>query len=266
MIDNLYVFHGTDSKVGTTMLAQSVAEMISREKRDLKILMASLNGRISTEYVREDPPSIDTFKMHLDNHMINEKDFIKKCLYSDNLYRLAGVSNEMEERYYFPDTAKYLLETVAKEFDMIIVDAGNRIDNGLAVGALTEAKKIFLILTQQETALRRFEKTKEVYNGLGISMSYYILNKYQDVDPYSLAYIKERLDISRQLVYKVDYSRYSRMAEMDYKSLMDYKNDLFTRDIMELSNSILLESGYSEINQRGNSNGKILYRFLSKIK
>lgn len=248
------------------MIAQSVSEIISRENRELKVLFASLNGRESIEYVREAPPFIDSLKMHLDNHMINEQDFLKTCQYSENLYRLAGLSNEQEERYYFPDTTRYLLETVASEFDIIIVDSGNKIDNGLAVGALSVAKEVLLVLTQQETALRRFEKTKEIYAGLGFQLSTYIINKYQDMDPYSIKYIKERLDIPEHSIYNVESAGYSRQAEIDNKTLMEYRNDKFTQDIINIANYILLESGYREIKKRGKTNGKILSRLVPKVK
>ena len=250
MINNVVVFHGVDHKVGTTMIAQSVAEMIANENKSLKILFISLNERESTEYVREAPISIDHLKMHIDNKMINSADFLKSCKHSDNFYMMAGVSNEIEERYYYPDTSRYLLETVTPEFDITIVDSGNEIDNGLAVGALTISWEIFLVITQQESILRRYERLKGIYEELGINISTYVVNKYYDQDPYNLDYIIDRLQIDKRFISKVESTGYSRQAEIDYRTLIEYKNEKYIRDVTEITNCILKKSGFSEIKRQ----------------
>ena len=250
MINNLFVFHGVDHKVGTTMIAQSVAEIIANENKSLKVLFISLNGRESTEYVREAPISIDSMKMHIDNKIINSAEFLRSCKHSENFYMLAGVSNEIEERYYYPDTSRYLLETVAPEFDIIITDSGNEIDNGLAIGALSISKEIFLVITQQESILRRYERLKGIYDELGINITTYVVNKYYDQDPYTLDYIADRMQIDKQCISRVESTGYSRQAEIDYKTLIEYKNDKYTRDVTEITNRILKKSGYAEIKRQ----------------
>lgn len=250
MINNLFVFHGVDHKVGTTMVAQSVAEMITSQNKNLKVLFISLNGRESTEYVREAPITIDAIKMHIDNKMISCPDFLRSSKYFDNFHILAGISNEIEERYYYPETARYLLETVTPEFDVVITDSGNEIDNGLAIGALTISKNIYLILTQQESILRRFERLKGIYEELGISFNTFVINKYYDQDPYSIEYIADRIQIEKGCILRVESTGYSRQAEIDYKTLIEYKNDKYTRDIINISNNILNKSGFSEIKRQ----------------
>src|SRR5665647_1130568 len=53
-MDKLFSFHGIDHKVGVTMIAQSVAELIANERKDLKILLITLNGRKNAGYVKKD--------------------------------------------------------------------------------------------------------------------------------------------------------------------------------------------------------------------
>ena len=120
MIHNLICFLGVDHKVGTTMISQSTAELISFHYPNLKILFIATNERESTEYIREAPISIDAMKFHIDNKMIVGADFLKTCTHKGDFYMMSGISNELEARYYYPDTVRYFLEEIAPEFDIIL--------------------------------------------------------------------------------------------------------------------------------------------------
>lgn len=256
MIHNLFLFHGADHKVGTTMISQSVAESITANHPNLKILFIAMNGRESAEYVREVPAGIDGIKFHMDNKMVNGKDFLKTCTHKGSFYMMAGISNETEARYYHPDMAVYLLEEVAPEFDLIIADGGNELDNGLALGALTVAGEIFLVAAQQESALRGLEKNIRAFDELGFRISKYIVNKYCEQEAYSLSYIANRMGIAKERLVKVGSAPYSLQAEMDCKTLLEYKNEAYRRDIAVLANEILNKSGYDEIKRQRKSRWK----------
>jgi cellulose biosynthesis protein BcsQ len=256
MIHNLYSFHGADHKVGTTMTAQSVAETISFYHPNLKILLAAMNGRESSEYVRELPVSIDSMKFHIDNRMIDADDFLKTCTHKGNFYIMAGISNEAEARYYHPDMAGYLLEEVAPEFDLVITDAGNELDNGLTVGALSLSEEVFLIVTQQESALRRYEKNRKLLEDLGVGVAAFIINKYYEQDPYGLSYLSDRLETGKEKLYKVDSAGWSRQAEIEGKTLLEYKNETYILDIIVLANLILNKTGFAEIRRQRKSRWK----------
>jgi len=204
LIHNLCSFYGAEHKVGTTMTAQSIAEIISSNQPNLKILMIAMNGRESTEYIRETPVSIDSMKFHIDNKMISGEDFLKTCTHKGNMYIMSGIANESEARYYHPDMSGYLLSEVAPEFDLIIADFGNDLDNGLAIGTMMVSEEVFLIVTQQESVLRRYEKIRNVLEDLGIGISAYIINKYYEQDPYGISYIANRLEIGKDEILKID--------------------------------------------------------------
>lgn len=256
MIHNLFSFHGVDHKVGTTMTAQSVAELIISNNSNLKVLLISMNGRESSEYIRETPSGIDAMKFHIDNNMISGEEFLKTCTHKGNFYIMAGISNEMEQRYYYPDMAKYLLEEVAPEFDLIIADCGSELDNGLAIGTLSISEEIFLVATQQESVIRRYEKIKCILDELGFGISAYIINKYYEQDPYGLSYLVNRMEIERDRIWKLDSAGYSRQAEIDYKTLLEYKNDIYSQDILALANYILNKNGFKEIERKRKSRWK----------
>lgn len=256
MIHNLFSFHGADHKVGTTMTAQSVAEIIAANLPDLKILWIAMNGRESSDYFREAPVTIDSMKIHIDNKMISGEDFLKTCTHKGNFYIMAGVSNETEARYYYPDMAIYFLEEVAPVFDLVLADCGNDLDNGLAIGTLCESEEILMVATQQETALRRYETYRKLMDDLNLSISKYIINKYCEQDPYGLSYLAERLEIVRDKLVKIELSYYSRQAEIDKKTLLDFKNEAYSHDIAAVANEILRKTGFSEIQKQRKSRWK----------
>ncbi|MDD3169042.1 MAG: hypothetical protein PHC91_06215 [Eubacteriales bacterium] len=256
MIHNLFAFFGADHKVGTTMVAQSVAEAISTHHPNLKILLAAMNGRESNEYIREAPAGIDGLKIHIDNKMINGEDFLKTCTHKGNFYVMAGISNETEERYYHPEMAKYLMGEVAPEFDMVIADCGNELDNGLAVGTLSIAGESFFVAAQQETVIRRYEKNRKLIEDLGIGITAFLINKFYEQDPYGLTYIANRLEQEKDKLLKIESAGYSRQAEIDYKTLLDYKNEGYLQDILTVANVILRKNGFTEIQRQRKSRWK----------
>lgn len=256
MIHNLTCFFGIDHKVGTTMVSQSIAELISSNHPNLKIMSISLNGRESTEYVRETPLSIDGMKFHIDNRMIIGADFLKTCTHKGNFYMMAGISNELEERHYYPEMIKYFLEEIVPEFDIVIADCGSELDSGLAIGALAESEDIFLVATQQESVIRRYEKNKVLFDELDLKITAYIINKYYEQDPYGLTYLAKRLGIEKDKIWKMDSSEYSRQAEVDYKTLLEYKNAAYKQDVSMVANYILSKNGFSLINNQRKSRWK----------
>lgn len=256
MINNLFTFHGTDHKVGTTMTAQAIAETISTNHTNLKILLIAMNGRMSAEYIREEPVGIDSMKFHIDNRMISGADFLKTSTHKGNLYILAGIANEPEARYYHPDMARYLLEEVAPEFDLVIADGGNELDNGLTVGALAVSEEVYLVMTQQESTIRRYEKNRKLLGELGVEVSAYVVNKYYDQDPFGLSYIADRLELEKEKFHKVVSAGYSRQAEIDYRTLLEYKNEAYQTDITALANNILSKMGIAEIQRQRKSRWK----------
>lgn len=256
MIHNLFSFHGVDHKVGTTMTAQSIAEAISSNHPNLKLLLIAMNGRESTEYMKEAPTSIDSMKFHLDNKIFSGEEFLKTCTHKGNFYMMSGVTNEMEQRYYHPEMARYLLDEASPEFDLVIADTGNELDNGLAIGALSVSESVMLVISQQESSVRRYENYKCLLEELGIGVSAYVINKFSEQDPYSLAYLSSRMDAGREKLWKISTADYSRQAEIEYRTLLEYKSEIYYQDITAIANCILNKCGFQEIQRKRKSRWK----------
>lgn len=246
-MEKLFAFHGVDHKVGVTMVAQSVAEVLAHGRKDLKVLLITLNGRKNKEYVKENVDTIDDYKMRMDSKLIISKDFAASTRKRENLHMLAGLMKEEEERYYFPDSASYLLEAIEDQFDIIISDTGSEIDNGLALGGLTVAGSKFLVLTQLESSLKRFENQKERYQTAGIRFEHYLVNKFEEKDPYGISYLSKRLNIGKDQILKIQNAEYSRQAEMEYKSLVEFQDSRYKSDIHQIANHILRKNGHDSI-------------------
>jgi len=246
-MEKLFSFHGIDHKVGTTMIAQSVAELIATERKNLKILLITLNGRKNAGFLRENVETIDDYRMQIDSKIIVSKEFMGGTKQTENLHVLAGLVKENEERYYFPDSAAYLLEAIEDQFDIIIGDTGCEIDNGLALGGLLLSDNNFLVLSQTESSLRRFEEQEERFKQSKVRFEKYIVNKFEEKDPYTIQYIAKRLALEKSLFLKVHRVDYGRQAEMEYKTLIEFRDEGYKGDISQIASHILLKMGDSEI-------------------
>jgi cellulose biosynthesis protein BcsQ len=239
MMKKLVALHGGDHKTGTTMLAQSLAELIALRKKDMKVLLITLNSRKNAGFVREKVQTIDDYRVQLDSRLLIREEFIQSTRRRNNLHMLAGLVREEEERYYHPETAEYLLKSIEDDFDLIISDTGCSLDNGLAYGGLRMAAQRFLVLNQMESTIRRVEERRSRYQEAGIQFNQIILNQFQEKDPYSVEYLSERLDFPKDRFLLVHQANYSRQAEMEYRTLMEYRDELYREDIRKLANVLL---------------------------
>jgi hypothetical protein len=245
-----FIFHGVDGKVGTTMVAQSAAEVLAELFPEKSTLFLALNGRRSTEYVREEAESLDKLKSRIESRMLAEEELAAHCANIRNLFILGGINNEEEERYYMPELASQLIALAERRFDFTVVDSGSRLDNGLAFGALSSSPRRFLVMTQQETLLARWEERKGLYEKLSVAPEAYILNHYMEKDIYPLEYVARRLGSGREKFHKIAFSYGGRRAEIERKTLR-VTEDAFAKDIVRLVDHITLgAAGRSEAGKR----------------
>jgi len=242
-LSQIFAFHGVDSKTGTTMISQSVAEWIAKENKECKVLFVSLNARAGTEYVDYAGQSMETLKIFLDNRLLSKREVMRESKRTENLHFIAGVIDEKMARHFSPDAAVYFIDNMQEEFDVIIADTGNDLDNGLAVGALERITNRLLVLTQQESILRRYERLKPVYDKLGFRFSRTIINQYIPEDPYDSEYIAKRNGIPKPELLKVEQSLFARQAEMEYKTLLSYKDSRYKEDIAEIAGAVMAQCG-----------------------
>lgn len=255
-MDKLYAFHGADRKAGVTMVSQSVAEYIAEAAPHARILLLILNGRQNVQYLREDTMPIDAYRSRLESGIRISPEEIKTSEHFGNLFIISGVKKEEETRFYMPGAVKLLLANIGGDFDVIISDTGSELDNGLAIGGLGEAKKTYMILSQNEATVRRYENQAGLYGRIGMDFDGLIINKYTDKDPYSAGYIRERLGLADKSVYTVQLTDAGRTAEMEYRTLKALDSGKYERDIEKIASDIMKDAGIEMRNEKRKSRWK----------
>lgn len=230
----LLVFHGADYKVGTTMVAQSVAEIIAKEHPDQRVLRIAMNNRKSCDFIKEATPSLEGFRKSLESAAVSSDQLLRRYHIKANLYCISGLEKEFNHRQYFPEDAFRIISYLEKHFPVIVVDCGCDLDNGLVLGSLTRGGINLLVLTQNESALARWEQQETIYKRLSIDFNFIVVNKYQNSHPYSLSYIIERLNLGEMTYHKIGLSPHGYRAEWEKKSLLEYGRTHYKTQILGL--------------------------------
>ncbi|MEA4987775.1 MAG: hypothetical protein VB095_06920 [Anaerovorax sp.] len=236
---NLIAFHGSDHKVGTTMISQSVAELISKNRKDIKILWVVFATGDGKEYANYVSQSLEGLRLQMYSQILNDTEVMHACKQSENLYMLGGIKNFLDKRNYFPEMTKYFLNCIKDKFDLVIADCGNDLDCGLTTGALESSGLLYLIVSQRESSLRQYELKLDFYRRLDMNVTGIIVNHFQEDDPLTLDYIGKRFALSYELFFRVQDSKFNRQAEMNERSILSYGDNSYYKDIAKIADSIL---------------------------
>lgn len=236
---NIAVFFGADSKVGTTMTAQVCAEMLAKNT-DLKIALLHLNENPGTHYFKireEENVGIDDIKIRLFNNILTADELFHTCIQQKGLFVLQGPKSLLDIRHYHPEHLENLIQLAREVFDVIIIDAGFNIRTGMAVGALRSSNIRYLVTTQQETARKEFERMEsQIFKALQMETSDFLLiaNKY--VNTSSIYTGKQLADLYKMsLAGTIPHMEFSGwQAEIDQKSLIHYENEGFNAQVEQL--------------------------------
>ncbi|HEY8402154.1 MAG TPA: hypothetical protein VIK89_12885 [Cytophagaceae bacterium] len=244
---NIAVFLGTDSKVGTTMVTQCIAETIAKYSK-ARVALLFLNGQPSTDYIqdRDNVLGLDSIKVKVINKILSDSELIGAFIkLSDNLYALPGAKSILDVRYFSNDHIENLIQLTSKLFDVVLVDAGHKIFNGMTIGSVNSTPHKYLITTQQDSALRNFERTcSQVFSELDIDPKDFLLivNKFVHLpELYTSSQLANLYKTS--LIGTIDFVDYGWQAEKDQKSLLNYDITSLNKQILELSKIIASQMG-----------------------
>ncbi len=239
-MSKVIAFHGADNKVGTTMITQSIAESIAKKLEDRKVLFISLTGDKNCEFNKNSKTFIKNFKANIEGELLTGDNLERSTYRQDNLYIIGGIGNEKNVRDYFPKHGEYILNKAREVFDLILVDTGSELDQGLALGGLIYSDLRYLVMTQQETAIASYEQKIDDLKFMDILFEKVILNKYLIEDYYNLKYIKNRLNLEKECLI-VGYSDLYRQAEREKMTFFSMKSSKVKKDIEKISNDILMK-------------------------
>jgi hypothetical protein len=78
-----------------------------------------------------------------------------------------------------------------------------------------------------------------MYEKLDINFDKFIINKCAQDDPFTINYISTRLLLNKSLFSDVAYSDKGRIAEMEYKTLLEMGQDKYRAGIVNIANHII---------------------------
>jgi len=226
--------HGGDHKMGVTMLAQCIAEHLAETLEEKSVVQAVLHGDPGGDYCGAAVQSVEGMRSYLEQNVLNCGEMMRDCKVEDRLYLLRGVLRPEQRRMYHPRIAQYLLEQLRTQADFIVADTGSEADDGLAVGTLRAADYRCLVLTQQESALSRWERHRNLYRRLEIDFQLVLVDRYLPEAPYTKEYLAERLEFPADRILTVPDSPYGLRADGEKKSLLKYKDERFRQGIRQI--------------------------------
>lgn len=237
--NNTFVFFGADGKVGTTMVAQSVAEFISKNK-DLKVLLTFMDGTPGTDYTNKTfPYSIDNMKINLMNKILNVNELKDSCVkLNDNLYAIQGTRTLPIRRHYKPKHIEYFVHLLSEEFDVIIIDAGSNIELGMTIGALNGTPNRFLVATQQDKTIENFNMMNDqVLSKLKIDNFMLIVNKYIE-DNSLLSPVNIADNCKSTFLGTLPMLDWGWQCEKDKKTLLSFEDELYRSGVEKIAKII----------------------------
>ena len=232
---SIITFHGADHKCGTSMVAQSVAEKIAADHPDCSVLLVHTEAQAGIEYSPFVSESMERIRPYMSGRVIDTDEIVERAKVSRNLSIIGGSENPECSWDYHPDMAAFFLSAVKNSYDVIICDSGSEIGHGLALGSLMSAELCCLVLTQCESALRRFEWQRTLFERLSVTFDTYVINNYERSGMFGKGDITVRLSAENSRVCTVRRSPFGECAELDRKTLLQYRDSGYARDITRLA-------------------------------
>lgn len=242
---NIYVFFGSDDKVGTSMTAISTAIDLATTTKE-KVGLFFLNPKLNHHYFeKKETNGLDDIKVKLINNILTSDDLVNACMRKDNLYILPGTEFILDQRAFHINHVEQLLEIASQHFHTILIDAGSNLDSALSLTTLNSTTYKFLVTTQQQTAYNNFQRMAgQVFKLFQIKSNdfYMIVNKYIESNNIFTANQIADMYQTHLITYLPNLEILGWQAEFDKKPLYYYKNEEYNAQIQKISNFIAQKS------------------------
>ncbi|WP_019156872.1 P-loop NTPase family protein [Robertmurraya massiliosenegalensis] len=225
---NVFCFLSSIGNVGTTTTCLSVAKHLASHSKD-KIGVLLLNAwDDGTDQLDYRGSYLHEIKTRLASQLLSNQDEFLSLFHmveKDSLYVLGGNKNTRMERLFKKEEVNYLIELSKEYFDIVLIDCGCHFDNALMVQSLTESDLRFLIVNQQNKAIKKFNQFyDDVLYPIGYKKSDFlmVINNYHD--DFGLMNSKEiNKEIGVPMLTTIEESNYGRIAEKEQTLLYNYE-------------------------------------------
>jgi len=214
-------FFGGDSQVGTTMIAQSLAEFLA--DHGCKVLLILGSGNYGDTYLKNNPTnSIDDLKADIRSGKVDTEELMQSLQQKKTLWILPGVRNPLMAKYFPENTYDILLEEGKSHFDYVIIDGGGDYQLGITISALNYCDRKYFVITQQAKSLARYSLYRQqIFMPLGIEGKL-IINKYIR-DPALFLKTDILKFCEKEDALLIPYTEYGWQAEMEGATLMAHR-------------------------------------------
>lgn len=219
--DNVTYVLGAAAGIGTTMLAQSIAEWLSDCGQKVLLMSCNAISGVCFLTVDENTRCLDDYRNQLQNHLLTQTEVRELLLHTPKLTVLLGMRSILGRGLYQPGDMQALLSLLVNDYDQIIIDCDS-IEQGLTVGALQVAARGFYIITQQEKVVNaaRQQSTERVLAQIGAADPIVVVNQYVET---GIRLLMEEINLTLNTkALQVPYTNYGWQAEHDHKSMLVY--------------------------------------------
>lgn len=232
-------FYGADHKCGTSMISQCFAEYTASNNPNKNVLLIHAENGDGSEYSPSVNESLESIRPYLAEKLIDCNSVMEKSRYKDNLFIIGGAAKPGTSNLYHPDMAQYLFASLSENFDYVICDTGSEIEHAMTLGALFSADYVYVVTTQDEYCIRRFEWVKPVLDKINIRLSGVIINKFDENEINNEDLVAMRTGMPEDRILCVRCSKNGKRAHEEHKTLLMYKDARFIRNFNKLAEAVL---------------------------
>ena len=261
----VFTFFGADTKVGTTMVAQSVAKHLSAFSD--RVLFIPLDGGFGDDYVKFDGKfGLGDLKSKLQTQIASGSELKEACVKtSDGYHILPGLKSILARQQFHPKHITFLVGLMKEGFDVVLLDAGSNIELGMAISAINATPNRILVTTQQPQSLKRFKQVQyQVLNKLSVDKFLLVVNKYVDSTALSDTGLLEK-EYGFPLVASLPYMEYGWQCEQEQSTLYTHKDEYYKSGIVDISNVISSHLGKDWVAEESGRKG-IIHKLFGRSK
>ena len=233
---NTILFMGSDTQTGTTMLALSAAEELARTGK--RVLYIGSGFCAGDEYLpRNLPAASDNLLAGLLTGNLTEADLQTAAVNCRGVDILTGIRLNQQGYCFLPGELLAICTMAEKLWDWVVIDGGIVLGNSSAAAVMEHAGQIWIVATQQEKSISRYQRWNSAGNLNFRKAVRYVLNKYNDSGAfYTIKEMAEILNCTEKEIVPVPYVPYGWQAEEEHTTLLNFRR--FRKAVRSLINCI----------------------------